>query len=87
MTSGECYDSDKGTNYAQARYLCYYLQEKNLLVAFYREFVANQKEDPTGYRSLQKVLGESDMEDFQKRWEKYVLELSEDFALRPLTDR
>jgi hypothetical protein len=87
MTSSDFYDQDKGTNYGQGRYLCYYLQEKNLLVAFYREFVANQKADPTGYRSLQKVLGESDMEAFQKRWEKYVLELSEDFALRPLPAR
>ena len=28
--------------YAQARYLCYYLQEKGLLQKYYKEFVANQ---------------------------------------------
>ena len=30
MTSGEFYNEDRGTNYAQARYLCYYLQERGL---------------------------------------------------------
>jgi len=61
--------------YAQARYLCYYLQEKGLLVKFYREFVANAEQDPTGYATLQRVLGERDMEAFRKKWEKFILEL------------
>ncbi len=61
--------------YGQSRYLCYYLQEKELLVRFYREFVANAKEDPTGFKTLQKVLGESDMAAFQKKWEAYVATL------------
>ncbi len=34
----EFYTEDPGTNYRQARYLCYYLQEKGLLVSFYKEF-------------------------------------------------
>jgi hypothetical protein len=69
------YHQDKGANYAQARYLCYYLQEKGLLVRFYHDFVAAQKDDPTGYKTLQKVLGETDMAAFQKRWEAWVLTL------------
>jgi hypothetical protein len=75
-TNSEFYNKDKGANYGEARYLCYYLQEKNLLTKFYREFVANQKADPTGYKSLQKVLGESDMAAFQKRWETYAMKLT-----------
>ena len=51
------------------------LQEKNLLVRFYKEFFAHHKEDPTGYRTLERVLGEKDMAAFQKSWEKYVLSL------------
>lgn len=51
------YNQDKGTNYGQARYLCYYLQERGLLVKFYREFYAHRKTDPTGYQSLGKILG------------------------------
>jgi hypothetical protein len=76
MGAGEFYNQERGTNYSQSRYLCYYLQENGLLVRFYQEFVANQKNDPTGFATLQKVLGESDMEAFQKRWEAFVLKLS-----------
>lgn len=72
----EFYNQDKGSNYAQARYLCYYLQEQGLLVKFYHAFVANQKDDPTGYKTLQKTLAETDMAAFQKRWEAYVLKLA-----------
>ncbi len=70
------YDEDKGTNYGQARYLCYYLQQHGLLIKFYREFYAHQKQDPTGYRSLQKILGTVDMKAFKVKWEKYVLGLT-----------
>ncbi len=69
------YDEDKGTNYSQARYLCYYLQERGLLVKFYKEFYANRKTDPTGYQTLQAVLNEPDMSAFQQKWEKFVLDL------------
>ncbi len=78
------YDEDKGTNYGQARYLCYYLQQRGLLIKFYREFHAHQKQDPTGYKSLQKILGTSDMRAFQRKWEKYVLGLSQDIVLTPI---
>jgi hypothetical protein len=61
--------------YAQSRYLCYYLQEKGLLVKYYQEFSAGAKEDPTGFKSLKKVLGEKDMAVFQKRWQEWVLTL------------
>lgn len=70
------YDEDKGTNYSQSRYLCYYLQEKGLLVKFYREFYAHQKRDPTGYQSLGKILGEPDMRRFMTNWEQFVLRLT-----------
>lgn len=72
------YDDDRGTNYAQARYLCYYLQERGLLARFYREFYANRAADPTGFDTLKKVLNESDMDAFQKRWEQFVLGLAEE---------
>ena len=74
-TDHQFYNEDPGTNYAQARYLCYYLQEKGLLVEFYHEFVKNHKSDPTGYGTLKKVLGEKDMGAFKKMWEAFVLKL------------
>jgi hypothetical protein len=70
------YEEDPGTNYGQARYLCHYLQEKGLLVRFYREFFAHRADDPTGFGTLKKVLGEEDMEAFQRRWEAFVMGLS-----------
>lgn len=81
MSPSVFYNDDRGTNYAQARYLCYYLQQKGLLVKFYKEFHANQKTDPTGYATLQKVLGETDMDQFKKRWEKFVLGLRQGYEV------
>jgi hypothetical protein len=74
-TTHQFYHSTKGNNYAQARYLLYYLQEKGLLDKYYREFHKNAKKDPTGLQALKKVLKEDDLKDFQKRWEKWVMTL------------
>lgn len=76
MSNSDFYREDTGTNYAQARYLCYYLQEKGLLRKFYKEFVANAKTDPTGYKTLQRLVGERDMAAFQRRWTAFVLKLT-----------
>src|SRR5262249_16093656 len=46
----EFYNEDPGTNYSEARYLCYYLQEQGLLTKYYHSFVRNQIADPTGYK-------------------------------------
>jgi len=69
------YEKDPGTNYAQARYLCYYLQEKGLLQRFYRAFVANSAADPTGVQTLRSVLGQQDLGAFKTQWEQWVLGL------------
>ena len=74
-TTDQFYHSDPGTNYSQARYLCYYLQEHGLLEKYYKEFHAAAERDPTGYKTLQTVLGEDDMTEFQKRWEAWVAKL------------
>ncbi len=72
----EFYGGEKGDNYAQSRYLLYYLQEKGLLVKYYKEFHDNFKNDPTGYKSLVKVLGAKDMKQFKEDWQKYVMKLT-----------
>jgi hypothetical protein len=74
-TDYEFYNEDPGTHYAQARYLCYYLQQKGLLRRFYREFRKNQAKDPTGYQTLKRVLGTDDMKEFKEEWEAFVLKL------------
>jgi len=77
MSDNEFYGGPDNPNYsdhyAQARYLCYYLQEKGLLVKFYREFRDHATTDPTGYESLKRVLGVTDMDKFQKQWEQFTL--------------
>ena len=83
MDTNAFYSDSRGVNYAQSRYLCYYLQQKGLLFSFYKQFHARQKTDPTGYNTLQSILRERDMAVFQRKWEKYVLALGEEFTLRP----
>jgi hypothetical protein len=75
QTTNQFYGADPGTNYAQARYLLYYLQQRGLLRRYYHAFVRNQRSDPSGYRTLKQVLGERDMAAFQRRWSRYVLGL------------
>ena len=81
LNASSFYNDDKGTNYAQSRYLCYYLQQRGLLVKFYREFVAHQKDDPSGFGTLRRVLGVRDMNAFKLKWEKYVLTLQQGYEV------
>ncbi len=74
-SSSQFYNMRKGDNYAQARYLLYYLQEQGLLEKFYTEFRNNVKKDPSGFNTLKLILNEKDMKLFQERWEKWVLTL------------
>jgi len=68
------YEGD-ATNYAQARYLCYWLQEQGVLEQYYHAFVKNAEDDPEGIETLKKVLGTDDLKKFQTAWEAYVLKL------------
>jgi hypothetical protein len=68
------YGQDPGTNYGQARYLCYWLQVENRLRAFYRDFVAASADDPTGEATLTRHVG-GDLVAFQRDWERFVLGL------------
>ncbi|HEV8592982.1 MAG TPA: hypothetical protein VGQ55_12830 [Pyrinomonadaceae bacterium] len=80
-SDAEFYSDDTGVYYAQARYLCYYLQQKKLLTKYYKDFLANHKTDPTGYKTLRKTIGERDMNAFQRKWEAFVLKLTVGFEV------
>lgn len=56
--------------------LCYYLQEKGLLIEFYREFYEKRKQDPTGFQTLKRILNEQNMEAFKEKWQAFVLKLT-----------
>ncbi len=73
-SSREFYDGHP-TNYAQARYLCYYLQERGLLHRYFFEFRKNVAQDPGGYKTLIDVLGRDDIGLFKKQWQQFVLNL------------
>jgi hypothetical protein len=64
-----------GINYAQARYLMLYLQEKGLLKDYYRRFRDGIKDDPTGLATLKQVLDTEDLAKFDKSWRRWVLTL------------
>ncbi len=68
----EFYADKSGMNYAQARYLCLYLQERGLLSDFFVALRGDHASDPTGYRTLAKLLGSSGSVDFQQDWEEFV---------------
>ncbi len=73
------YEHDPGTNYAQSRYLLYYLQEQSLLRRYYHAFNKGRVSDPTGYDTLAAVLGlpptSTAMGAFQNAWQQYVMSL------------
>jgi hypothetical protein len=69
------YGRDPGTNYAQARYLLYYLQDRGLLRTFFKRYLASRATDATGVATLKAVLGEEDLERFHRRWQRWVLAL------------
>lgn len=74
-SDSEFYADETGVHYAAARYLLYYLQERDVLRRYYRDFVAAHARDPSGFATLSSALGEREMKGFQKRWESWVLTL------------
>lgn len=74
-SSGEFYGDRRGTYYAMARYLMYYLQEKKLLSNYYHRFLQTHSEDPTGKTALLEVLRIGNLDAFQRQWETFVTAL------------
>jgi len=70
-TSAEFYGADSGLNYAAARYLCLYLQERGLLPGFYRAFRDTFETDRSGIRQLEKVAGRP-LTDLEPDWKAWV---------------
>jgi len=64
-----------GLNYAQARYLLFYLQEQHLLRTYYKQFRDHAAADPTGLSTLQKLIAPRTLDQFDKQWQTWVLQL------------
>ena len=76
MRDESFYDRDRvALNYAQARYLLLYLQEKGLLEDYYARFRENVGDDPSGLETLKAVIGPQELEAFEVDWHRWVLRL------------
>ena len=65
--------SNVGMNYAHARYLLMYLQEKGQLTDFYARFRDNAKDDPTGLKTLEAVAAPGGLDALDKAWRAWVV--------------
>jgi hypothetical protein len=65
----------EGTNYAQARYLCLYLQQQGLLAKFYEGFRDRHRADPFGLKTLEEVLQIASWKTFDREYQQWVLGL------------
>lgn len=76
IEGGDFYDrSNVGINYAQARYLLMYLQEKGLLPEYYKRFRDNAKADPQGLKTLEELIAPQTLAGFERDWRKWVMTL------------
>jgi hypothetical protein len=73
-TPARFYGDGCGVNYASARYLCLFLQERGHLAAFYRAFKAGFKDDPAGVAALEKAAG-AKLDALETAWREWVLKL------------
>lgn len=58
--------------YAHARYFCLYLQQRKLLVPFYRKLRTNQQSDQTGMRTLQQILNVKDLSEVDADFQTWL---------------
>ncbi len=68
-------DNRVGMNYAHARYLLMYLQEKGLLKDYYGRFRASAKDDPQGLKTLRELIAPESLARFEQEWRAWVLSL------------
>ncbi len=65
-----------GTNYAQARYFCMYLQQRGKLAEFFDDFRECRADDPAGTAAVVRAVGGQSWEDLDRDFQQWVLELS-----------
>lgn len=67
----------EGTNYAQARYFCMYMQRRGVLEEFYRTFRTDRAHDPRGHESVAKVFSKMTWAELDRDFQRWVLDLAE----------
>jgi len=71
----EFYGKNSDVNYSQARYFCMYMQEKELLRKFYKQFRDNYENDRTGKTDIESVFGEK-ISDIDREFVAWVKTLN-----------
>jgi hypothetical protein len=66
----------EGTNYAQARYFCLYMQKQGVLAKFYRSFRASHGLDPRGLKALARAFPGVGIEELDRDFQGWVLTLN-----------
>lgn len=74
ISDEEFYGYESNYYYSQARYFCYYMQEKGLLRQFYKNFRDNFNMDSTGTLFVEKVFNDN-LENVDKEFKQWVLTL------------
>ena len=69
-------------SYAETRYIFYWLQEKGLMAKFYKKYVENYDDDPTGVKTFEAIVGKS-LEEAEPEWRGFVKKLKREGADRP----
>jgi hypothetical protein len=68
-------DGAIGLNYAQARYFCLFMQERDVLSRFYRRFRETQRDDPLGLAAVRHVFPDHTWEQLDDEFCQWVIEI------------
>jgi len=71
MNTGQFRGDKESLHYAEARYLCMYLQKLGVLEKFYKAFRDGFKDDTTGAKTLVRVTGKP-IPDLEREWIAWV---------------
>ena len=74
VSGGNLRPEREAADYAQARYLCLYLQERQLLAHFYRKLRRNVADDPTGLNTLRELLQVSRLDEIEPSFRVWLAE-------------
>ena len=69
--------NQQAIDYAQARYLCLFLQERGLLEPFYRKFRLAVAGDPTGLRTIRELFDVNNLAPIDEEFRNWVRSLEQ----------
>jgi hypothetical protein len=72
LRSGGLRPENEAVDYAHARYLCLFLQERGLLSAYYRKLRLARDQDPTGAETLQKLLNSGSLAEVDRDFRNWA---------------